>query len=61
MFIFLFAPLAYPYLFLHVEKGRRLLKTVCALGMLSPALVGLVGVWRLYAWFQAVIQARGGR
>ena len=60
VFIFLFSPLAYIYIFLHVEKGRRLFKTVCTLGMLSPALVGLVGAWRFYAWFQAVIQARGG-
>jgi hypothetical protein len=60
LFIFLFAPLAYVYLFVHVEKGRRLFKTICAFGMLSPALVGLGGAWRFYSWFHAVIQARGG-
>jgi hypothetical protein len=60
LFIFLFSPLAYVYLFVYVEKGRRLFKTVCAFGMLSPALVGLGGAWRFYSWFHAVIQARGG-
>jgi hypothetical protein len=59
--IFLFSPLAYVYLFLHAGKDRALFKTLCAFGMLSPALVGLVGAWRFYAWFHAVIQARGGR
>ena len=59
--IFLFWPLGYVYLFLYAGKGRALFKTMCALGMLSPALVGLVGAWRFYAWFHAVIQARGGR
>jgi hypothetical protein len=58
--IFLFWPLGYVYLFLYAGKGRALFKTVCAVGMLSPALVGLVGAWRFYAWFHAVIQARGG-
>jgi len=61
LFVFLFSPLAYVYLFLHAGKGRALFKTLCSLGMLSPALVGLVGAWRFYAWFHAVIQARGGR
>jgi hypothetical protein len=60
LFIFLFSPLAYVYLFVHAGKGRWPFKLICALGMLSPALVALAGVWRFYGWFQAVIQARGG-
>ena len=60
LFIFLFSPLAYVYLFVHVEKGHLPFKLVCAVGMLSPALVGLGGAWRFYGWFQSVIQARGG-
>jgi hypothetical protein len=59
--MFLFWPLAYVYLFLYAGKERALFKIVCSLGMLSPALVGLVGAWRFYAWFQGIIQARGGR
>jgi len=58
--IILFSPLAYLYLFLYAGKGRPLFKTVGALVMLSPALVGLVGAWRFYVFFQAVVQARGG-
>jgi len=61
LLIFLFSPLAYVYLFLHVGKGRALFKTLCTVGMLSPALVGLVAAWRFYAWFHAIVQARGGR
>ena len=49
------------YVFVHGGKGRAVWKTLCSLGMLSPALVGLVGAWRFYAWFSAVIQARGGK
>ena len=60
LFIFLFSPLAYAYLFVHAGKGRWAFKLVCAFGMLSPALVGLAGAWRFYGWFQTVIQARGG-
>ena len=61
LFMFLFSPLSYVYLFLYAGKGRALFKTACSLGMLSPALVGLVGAWRFHAWFSAVIAARGGR
>ena len=61
LFIFLFSPLGYVYVFVHGGKGRAVWKTLCSLGMLSPALVGLVGAWRFYAWFSAVIQARGGK
>lgn len=60
LFIFLFSPLAYVYLFVHAGKGRWPFKLVCAFGMLSPALVGLAGAWRFYGWFHAIIQARGG-
>lgn len=60
LFIFLFSPLAYVYLLVHIEKGNLPFKLVCAFGMLSPALVGLGGAWRFYSWFHAVIQARGG-
>jgi hypothetical protein len=60
LFIFLFSPLAYVYLFVHTDKGHWPFKLVCAFGMLSPALVGLGGAWRFYSWFHAVIQARGG-
>ena len=60
LFIFLFAPLAYVYLFVHAGKGRWPFKLICAFGMLSPALVGLAGAWRFYGWFHAVVQARGG-
>ncbi len=58
--IFLLSPLAYVYLFVHAEKWRWPYKLSCTLGMLSPALVALVGVWRFQAWLHAVIQARGG-
>jgi len=58
--IFLFSPLAFLYLFLHVGPGRALLKTACCVAMLSPVLVGAVGAWRFYAYFQAIAQARGG-
>jgi hypothetical protein len=58
--MFLISPLAYLYVFLHGGQGRAVWKTLCTLGMLAPALVGLVGSWRFYAWFAAVIQARGG-
>jgi hypothetical protein len=60
LFIFLFAPLAYVYLFVHAGKGRAAFKLACTFGMLSPALVGLAGAWRFYGWFRAIIQARGG-
>ena len=60
LFMFLFYPLAYVYLFVHAGKDRWPFKLICAFGMLSPALVGLAGAWRFYGWFQAVIQARGG-
>ncbi|MBN2576967.1 MAG: hypothetical protein JXP73_20565 [Deltaproteobacteria bacterium] len=60
LLIFFLSPLAYVYLFLHAGKGRPLFKTLCALAMLSPALVGLVGAWRFHAWLQAIVQARGG-
>jgi hypothetical protein len=60
LFIFLFSPLAYVYLFVHVDKGHWPFKLVCAFGMLSPALVGLGGAWRFTSWFHAIIQARGG-
>jgi hypothetical protein len=59
--IFLFSPLAFLYLFLHLGPGRALLKTACCVAMLSPILVGSLGAWRLHAWFQAIAQARGGR
>lgn len=58
--IFLFWPLATLYLFLHVERGRKLFKGLCTVGLLAPMLVGVVGAWRLVAWFQALTQARGG-
>jgi hypothetical protein len=58
--IFLLWPLSYVYLFRRVEKGRRVFKSLCSLALLSPALVGLVGMWRFYAWFETIIQARGG-
>jgi hypothetical protein len=61
VFIFLFSPLGYVYVFVHGGKDRGLWKALCTLGMLAPALVGVVGAWRFYAWFQAVIQARGGK
>lgn len=61
LFIFLFSPLGYVYVFVHGDKGRWLWKTLCTAGMLAPAVVGLVGAWRIYAWFAAVAAARGGR
>jgi hypothetical protein len=61
LFMFLFSPLAYLYLFVHAGRGRWPFKLIGAFSMLSPALVALAGVWRFYGWFQAVIQARGGR
>ena len=60
LFIFLFAPLAYVYLFVHAGKGRAAFKVACTFGMLSPALVGLAGAWRISGWFHAILQARGG-
>ncbi len=60
LFIFLFSPLAYVYLFVHAGKGRWPFKAICAFGMLSPALVALGGAWRFYGWLHAIIQARGG-
>ena len=60
LFMFLFSPLAYVYLFVHIDKGRWPFKLVCAFGMLSPALVGLGSAWRFYGWFHTIIQARGG-
>jgi hypothetical protein len=59
-FMFLFAPLAYIYLFVHAGKGRWAFKLTCAFGMVSPALVGLASAWRFHSWLQAIIQARGG-
>jgi hypothetical protein len=61
LLVFLFWPLAYVYLFVHAGKGRAVFKTLCSLGLLSPALVGLVAAWRFTTWFHAVMQARGGR
>jgi hypothetical protein len=60
VFMFLFAPLAYVYLFVHAGKGRWAFKLVCAFGMVSPALVGLASAWRFHSWLQAIIQTRGG-
>jgi len=60
LLIFLFYPVAYLYLFLMVEKGRRLFKTVCAAGLVAPMVVGLVGAWRFSAWLHTIIAARGG-
>jgi hypothetical protein len=60
IFMFLFSPLAYVYVFVYGGKGRGWWKALVSLGMLSPALVGLVGSWRFYAWFAVVIEARGG-
>lgn len=54
-------PVSYFYLLLHFAKGRPLLKSGTALGLLSPALVALWVAWRFYAWFQLVVHARGGR
>ena len=54
-------PVSYFYLLLHFGKGRPLLKTSAALGLLSPTLVALWVSWRFYAWFQLVVHARGGR
>jgi hypothetical protein len=53
-------PVSYFYLLLHFAKGRLLLKTGAALGLLAPTLVALWVSWRFYAWFQLVTQARGG-
>jgi hypothetical protein len=61
LLVFLFWPLAYVYLFVHAGKDRAVFKTLCSLGLISPALVGLVAAWRFTAWFHAVVQARGGR
>jgi hypothetical protein len=58
-FIFIFSPLGYLYLFIHGGRGRALFKSLCALGMLAPLLVGAIGAWRFYAWFQTIMQARG--
>ena len=60
VFMIVLSPLALLYLFLHFGRGKWVRKTACALGLLSPALVGMVAAWRFYAWFQAVVQARGG-
>lgn len=54
-------PVSYLYLLIHFAKGRLLLKTGAALGLLSPTLVAVWLSWRLYAWFQLVAHARGGR
>ncbi len=54
-------PVSYLYLLIHFAKGRRLLKTGAALGLLAPSLVALWVSWRFYAWFQLVAHARGGR
>jgi hypothetical protein len=54
------SPLALLYLFLHFGKGKWVRRTACTLGLLSPGLVGMVAAWRFFAWFQAVVQARGG-
>jgi hypothetical protein len=60
LLIFLLWPLAYLYLFVHAGKRRTLFKLMCTLGLLSPALTGLVGAWRFSGWFRAIIQVRGG-
>jgi len=60
VFMFLFAPLAYLYLFMHAGKGRWPFKLTCTFGMLSPALVGLASAWRFHSWLQTIIQSRGG-
>jgi hypothetical protein len=54
-------PVSYFYLLLHFAKGRLLLKSGAALGLLSPALVALWVAWRFYSWFQLVVHARRGR
>jgi hypothetical protein len=59
--MFLLWPLTVVYLALHFGKDRPLLKVGCWLVLLSPALVAAGTAWRSYAWFQAVVQARGGR
>jgi len=56
----LLSPLTVVYLALHFDTDRRSLKLACWLGLVSPALVALATAWRFYAWFQAVVQARGG-
>jgi hypothetical protein len=58
-FIFLFWPLGYLYLFIHGGRGRALWKTLCALAMAAPVVVGVVGAWRFHVWLVAVLQARG--
>jgi hypothetical protein len=60
LLVFLVWPLTYVYLFVYAGKGRALFKTLCSLGLLSPALVALLAVWRFSTWFHAVVQARGG-
>jgi hypothetical protein len=60
VFMIVLSPLALLYVFLHFGKGKPVRKTACTLGLLSPALVALVAAWRFYAWFQAVVEARGG-
>lgn len=54
-------PASYVYLLLHFAKGRPLPKIGAALGLLSPTLLAALLSWRVYAWFQLVVQARGGR
>jgi hypothetical protein len=58
-FVFLFWPLGYLYLFIHGGRGRALWKTLCALAMAAPVVVGVVGAWRFHAWLVAVLRARG--
>jgi hypothetical protein len=49
LMLFLSAPMAIVYLFTGLGKGRGRFKAACALGMLSPLLVFLASVWRLFA------------
>jgi hypothetical protein len=60
-FVFIFSPLGYLYLLIHGGPGRGLRRSLCAAGMLAPILVGAIGAWRFYSYFQAVMQARGVR
>jgi hypothetical protein len=48
LMLFLSAPMALVYLFLGLGKGHGRFKAVCALGMLSPLLVFLAHVWRVF-------------
>jgi hypothetical protein len=59
LFTFIFYPVGYLYLLIHGGPGHILRRSLCALGMLSPLLVGAIGAWRFYATLQAIMQARG--